>query len=94
MGVIVFDSFCRTRCYRMTKKILLVEDDAVIREAKEAGVYVFGGGIDESVAPILVSANGSFTNGGYPWAPPLTKASILYGPIDGQSRVRCPMRPP
>ncbi len=44
---------------------------AVIREAKEAGVYVFGGGIDESVPPVLVSASGSFTEGGYPWAPPL-----------------------
>ena len=32
---------------------------AVIREAKEAGVYVFGGGIDETVPPVLVSANGS-----------------------------------
>lgn len=44
---------------------------SVIREAKEAGVYVFGGGIDESVPPVLVSASGSFTEGGYPWAPPL-----------------------
>lgn len=44
---------------------------AVIREAKEAGVYVFGGGIDESVPPILVSASGSATEGGYPWAPAL-----------------------
>lgn len=44
---------------------------AVMREAKEAGVYVFGGGIDETVPPVLVSANGSFTEGGYPWAPPL-----------------------
>lgn len=44
---------------------------AVIREAKEAGVYVFGGGIDESVPPVLVSADGSVAEGGYPWAPPL-----------------------
>ena len=44
---------------------------AVIREAKEAGVYVFGGGIDETVPPVLVSANGSVAEGGYPWAPPL-----------------------
>lgn len=42
-----------------------------IREAKEAGVYVFGGGIDESVPPLLVSATGSIIEGGYPWAPPL-----------------------
>lgn len=44
---------------------------AVIREAKEAGVYVFGGGIDETVPPVLVSASGSVTEGGYSWAPPL-----------------------
>lgn len=44
---------------------------AVIRETKEAGVYVFGGGIDETVPPVLVSANGSAAEGGYPWAPQL-----------------------
>jgi hypothetical protein len=38
----------------------VVEDShAVIEEAKAAGVYVFGGGIDESVAPVLVNADGS-----------------------------------
>lgn len=45
---------------------------AVIRQAKEAGVYVFGGGIDETVAPVLVSGTGTVAEGGYPWAPPLT----------------------
>ena len=44
---------------------------AVIDEAKAAGVYVFGGGIDESVPPVLVSANGDVAEGGYPWAPTL-----------------------
>lgn len=44
---------------------------AVIREAKEAGVYVFAGGIDETAPPVLVSANGTVAEGGYPWAPPL-----------------------
>ena len=39
---------------------------AVIREAKDAGVYVFGGGINESVAPLMVCADGSFTNQTYP----------------------------
>ncbi|MDH4567310.1 transcription initiation protein [Pseudomonas sp. BN414] len=43
----------------------------VIEEAKAAGVYVFAGGIDEAVPPVLVSANGSVAEGGYPWAPPL-----------------------
>ncbi len=44
---------------------------AVIDEAKAAGVYVFGGGIDENVPPVLVSADGSVAEGGCPWAPPL-----------------------
>jgi hypothetical protein len=44
---------------------------AVIDEAKAAGVYVFAGGIDESVPPVLVSANGAVAEGGYPWAPRL-----------------------
>lgn len=44
---------------------------AVIDEAKTAGVYVFGGGIDEDVAPVLVSADGTIADGGYPWAPSL-----------------------
>ncbi len=43
----------------------------VIREAKAAGVCVFAGGIDEGVPPVLVSADGSLAEGGYPWAPPL-----------------------
>ena len=47
------------------------DSHAVIDEAKTAGVYVFGGGIDESGAPILVTAQGDVTGGGYPWAPPL-----------------------
>jgi hypothetical protein len=34
----------------------------VIREAKKAGVYVFGGGINEEVAPLMVAANGTVTN--------------------------------
>ena len=44
---------------------------AVIEEAKAAGVYVFAGGIDENVPPVLVSADGSVAMGGYPWAPTL-----------------------
>jgi hypothetical protein len=47
------------------------DSHAVIEEAKAAGVYVFGGGIDESVPPVLVSADGTFAAGGYPWAPRL-----------------------
>src|SRR4029078_12660536 len=44
---------------------------AVIDEAKAAGVYVFGGGIDQGVRPVLVAADGAVAEGGYPWAPPL-----------------------
>ena len=39
---------------------------SVIREAKEAGVYVFGGGINEEVAPLMVAADGTVTNETYP----------------------------
>lgn len=44
---------------------------AVIEQAKIAGVYVFGGGIDANVPPVLVSADGRVAEGGYPWARPL-----------------------
>jgi hypothetical protein len=47
------------------------DSHAVIEEAKAAGVYVFGGGIDAAVPPVLVSADGSVAEGGYPWAPAL-----------------------
>jgi len=39
---------------------------AVIREAKVAGVYVFGGGINADVAPLMVAADGTVTNATYP----------------------------
>ncbi|MFD4182905.1 YciI family protein [Rhodococcus sp. NPDC058514] len=39
---------------------------AVVEEAKEAGVWVFGGGIDESVPPVLVDGDGTVTEGTYP----------------------------
>jgi hypothetical protein len=39
---------------------------AVIEEAKSAGVYVFGGGIDERVEPVLVSGDGSIAAQLYP----------------------------
>jgi hypothetical protein len=38
----------------------------VIREAKAAGAYVFGGGINADVAPRMVAADGSVTNETYP----------------------------
>lgn len=39
---------------------------AAIIAAKEAGVYVFGGGINEDVAPLLVTADGAVSEGTYP----------------------------
>jgi hypothetical protein len=39
---------------------------AVIREAKRAGVYVFGGGLNEDVAPLMVAGDGTVTNETYP----------------------------
>ncbi len=43
-----------------------VDSHAVIEEAKAAGVYVVGGGINEPVAPVLVSADGSVSDRIYP----------------------------
>lgn len=39
---------------------------AVIREAKDAGVYVFGGGIDASIPPVRVRPDGVTIDGTYP----------------------------
>jgi hypothetical protein len=39
---------------------------AVIREAKRAGVYVFGGGINEGVAPLMVAGDGAVKGETYP----------------------------
>lgn len=39
---------------------------AVIEEAKEAGVYVFGGGIDESIDPVLVRDDETISTDTYP----------------------------
>ncbi len=39
---------------------------AVIREAKAAGVYVFAGGINEDVAPLMVAGDGRVTHETYP----------------------------
>ena len=39
---------------------------AVIREAKSAGVYVFGGGINDKVGPLMIAADGTATHETYP----------------------------
>ena len=46
--------------------IVSADTHAVIEEAKAHGVYVFGGGIDEEVDPVLVSADGSVDSEIYP----------------------------
>ncbi|MCR6030764.1 transcription initiation protein [Nocardioides sp. zg-579] len=42
------------------------ESHAAVREAKAAGVWVFGGGILDEVAPVRVAADGSVTPGAHP----------------------------
>lgn len=42
------------------------DSHAVIEEMKAAGVYVFGGGIDESIDPVLVAPDGSASRETYP----------------------------
>jgi hypothetical protein len=42
-----------------------IDSHAVVQEAKDAGVWVFGGGIDEDVPPVRVSADGTVTDGTY-----------------------------
>lgn len=42
------------------------DSHAVIEEARAAGIYVFGGGIDEGIDPVLVAADGSVSATTYP----------------------------
>ncbi|HEU5244689.1 MAG TPA: YciI family protein [Gaiellaceae bacterium] len=39
---------------------------AVVQEAMDAGVWVFGGGLAEDVDPVLVAGDGTTTPGTYP----------------------------
>jgi hypothetical protein len=39
---------------------------AVVQSARDAGVYVFSGGLREDVEPVLVQADGTVTDGTYP----------------------------
>ena len=52
---------------------------AVIAEAKAAGVYVFAGGIDESVPVVRVSGEGKVQQGGYASAQPLNGGFAVLG---------------
>ncbi|MBX7208759.1 MAG: YciI family protein [Verrucomicrobiaceae bacterium] len=50
------------------EELLAVSEEShnVIREAKAAGVYVFGGGLNESVGPVMVAADGTTKEETYP----------------------------
>ena len=39
---------------------------AVVKEAMDAGVWVFGGGLAEDVSPVMVSGDGTVRAGTYP----------------------------
>jgi hypothetical protein len=39
---------------------------AVVQQAKDAGVYIFSGGLDEDVEPVVVGVDGTATDGSYP----------------------------
>lgn len=45
---------------------VVADSHAVIEEAKAAGVYVFGGGINEQVEPVQVSSDGAVSPELYP----------------------------
>jgi len=39
---------------------------AIVQEAMDAGVWVFGGGLAEDVEPVMVAGDGTITAGTYP----------------------------
>jgi hypothetical protein len=47
---------------------------AVIDEAKDAGVYLFAGGLDEDVEPVMVAGDGTVTASTYPQTKELWEA--------------------
>lgn len=79
--------------------IVVAESHAVIEQAKAAGVYVFGGGIDEKVEPVLVSADGSVStepysgrhlNGGFTVLELPTRAEAVEWASKIAAACRCP----
>ena len=50
------------------EELLAVADaaHAVVREAMDEGVWVFGGGLAEDVDPVMVAGDGTITTGTYP----------------------------
>ena len=49
----------------------------MVQEAKDAGVSVFSGGIDESVAPVMVDGDGTVNDGTYEQTKQLEAAEEL-----------------
>lgn len=48
------------------------ESHDVVQQAKDAGVWVFGGGLDDGVAAVRVAADGTLLDGSYPETEHLT----------------------
>ena len=76
---------------------VVAESHAVIEQAKAAGVYVFGGGIDAAVEPVLVSADGSTMpfagrrlDGGFTVLELATRADALEWASRIAAACRCP----
>lgn len=42
------------------------DSHAAVQDAKDAGVWVFGGGINEDVPPVRVTGDGTIVDGTYP----------------------------
>ena len=56
---------------------------AVVREIRDAGAYIFSGGLDEQVAPVMVTGDGTVSAGTYPQT---TELSGGFTVIDVPSR--------
>ncbi|MEW1822123.1 transcription initiation protein [Arthrobacter sp. NPDC080031] len=65
--------------------VVSADAHAVIEEAKAAGVYVFGGGIDEDVDPVLVSPDGSVSTEIYPGSELKGGFTLLELPTRGEA---------
>ena len=69
---------------------------AVIDEAKDAGVYIFSGGLFDDVVPVLVAADGTVTTATYPrprtstGGSPLSRCPRGRQPWRGRRRSRPP----
>jgi hypothetical protein len=50
---------------------------AVVQEAKDAGVYLFTGGLEEDVEPVMVAGDGTVTTGTYPQTTELGGVTVV-----------------